>query len=122
MAKPKPTLAKFKPFIWPTIAVLSLLANAGLVGRYWYLVNYDQLPLLQTEVAVRCNEPGYSRFMNQIKELNRQNGNEGARLHESLRFAAASNCFVDYDTGRSLDLDSLKPGGFQQAVPAKAVD
>jgi hypothetical protein len=42
-------------------------------------------------------EPGYSRLF------------KSTDTESSKKFVAASLCFTDYQTGKSLDFDSLKP-------------
>jgi hypothetical protein len=100
---------------WRIVAVISLALNVSLVGTWFYLLHYNQYPLLQAEVSQRCNEPGYTRFMHQIEKAA-----DGKNVEQNKKFAAASLCFVDYETGKSVDLDSIKPNPNSPAsLPAK---
>ena len=90
---------------WRVVAIASLVLNAGLVGGWLYLLHYNQYPLIQAEINQRCTEPGYTRLMHQIDEVTTGSQNS----EQNKKFAAASLCFVDYETGKSIDLDSVKP-------------
>ena len=91
--------------IWPAVAIASLTVNVGLVVTYVYLLNYNQYPLLTAEVAHRCVEPYYSRLMKSIDE--KQANKE--RAEGNKKYAAAALCFIDWETGRVIDTDSIKP-------------
>ncbi len=88
---------------WPIIAVVSLILNAALISTWVYLLNYRQIALANYELPYRCAEPGYSRMMSQI--------NTGGK-----QFAAAALCFTDYNTGKPLDIASLKPKIDSQSI------
>jgi hypothetical protein len=98
-----PASSSLKKYGWPALALLSIVFNISLIGSWFYLLHFHQLPLIQAEVSARCQEPGYSHLMHQIEKA------AGPQATQSKKFAAASLCFTDYDTGKSLDLDSLKP-------------
>jgi len=90
----------------------SVLVNGALLCYGYYLVNINQAPLAQIVVTHRCNEPGYSQWMHQIDRAS-------SNPTQDKKFAAASECFTDYQTGKQLDLDSLRPqAGGDQVLPA----
>ncbi|OKJ97409.1 hypothetical protein [Amycolatopsis sp. CB00013] len=102
--------AKNTRILWITLG-LSVALNVGLVGYWTYLVTADQLSLQRIAVEHFCNEPGYSQ---------RMTGITGEDAERRRKLVAAATCFVDYETGKSLDLDSLKPkADSEPVVPAK---
>jgi hypothetical protein len=118
MAKTTKTQASATPKLpklsWRVIAVASLALNAGLIGTWLYLLHYNQFPLIQAEVNQRCNAHGYAHIMHQVQAT------AGPRAESAKKFAAAALCFVDYDTGKPLDPDSLQPAANAPAVlPAR---
>ncbi|HSX02949.1 MAG TPA: hypothetical protein VLI05_06610 [Candidatus Saccharimonadia bacterium] len=90
----------------------SVLLNVALLSYWYYLVNINQAPLAQIVVTHRCNEPGYSQWMHQIDQTS-------SNPTQDKKFGAAAECFTDYQTGKQLDLGSLRPqtGGIQ-VLPA----
>jgi hypothetical protein len=98
--------------LWAIVG-LSVTLNVGLVGYWLYVTNIDVLPLQQIVVANKCNEPGYTKWMHTVET-------GASNPAQAKKFAAAATCFVDYETGRELDLDSLKPQtDGAQALPAR---
>jgi hypothetical protein len=87
----------------------SVLLNVGLLGYWYYLVNINQLPLLQVAQVRLCNEPGYSRWLTTSTA-------RASNAAQFKKFMAASVCFTDYETGKPLDIDSLRPKA--DALPA----
>jgi hypothetical protein len=81
---------------WPIVAIVSLMLNAALVSTWIYMVNNRQVAIENFLVAHRCVEPGYSKMIASLDQ-------------GSKKLAAASLCFTDYQTGRPLDISSLKP-------------
>jgi hypothetical protein len=116
-----PLTTKLRRNLWPIVAIASLALNVGLVGGYEFLLHYNQAPLIQSEISVRCNEPGYSRMINEYKTLLlRDGGRTEDQITKNLKFASASLCFTDYETGKAVDLDSIKPQPNGNAyLPAK---
>jgi hypothetical protein len=101
-----------RTYILLGIGGVSVLLNVGLLGYWYYLVNINQAPLAQIVVAHRCNEPGYSQWMHQINQIS-------SNPTRDKKFGAAAECFTDYQTGKQLDLDSLRPqAGGDQVLPA----
>lgn len=93
----------FTPKVLTVCLGASVLLNGVFVGWWIYLANFNPVPLQQIAVARLCSEPGYSHRMQDLAAKNRNNA------EQVKRFAAAATCFVDYNTGKTLDLGSLQP-------------
>lgn len=108
MAKRSNFVTSFKKYS-PYVAVVSLLLNIGVIGVVYYMLHYNLFWLQVHVVQERCNEPGYSQM---LKESERTAGDPAL----AKKFVAASVCFTDYQTGKPLDINSLKADNSQPAL------
>ena len=86
-----------------SLFVLSIGVNIFFVSYYYYITRKAPLELTQLSVTRNCNTAQYTKWMQNIPAVN------GSSPEDVKKFAAASVCFTDYDTGRPIDIDSLKP-------------
>jgi hypothetical protein len=84
---------------WIIVACVSLLLNAAFISTWMYLIKYNPLPIYEVAVNHACESTNYSHILSDIKSSSQN----------ELKFRAASLCFVDYQTGKSLDLNYLRP-------------
>lgn len=80
----------------------SVLMNVAVACEWFYLIDHPN-NLIQLELTHVCKAGIYKKWINTFK-----NPDPAYSLSER-RYAAASACFVDYATGKSIDLDSVHP-------------
>ena len=81
---------------WPALTLVSVIINVIVISGISYIVNSRPLELTRLGLEKNCTNAGYAELI----KLN--------ETYDQKKFAAAV-CFTDYETGKPLDIRSLKP-------------
>ena len=90
-------------FLVYALLAISLGANIFLASTFYYITHNDPMVLSRLAVNQNCSPAHYTKWMQSI------NDSKFSDPEKVKKFAAASLCFTDYQTGRPLDLNSFKP-------------
>jgi ssDNA-binding Zn-finger/Zn-ribbon topoisomerase 1 len=96
-----------REYKWQTLALFSILINMAFVAGVVY-VKSNPIELAKLSLEKNCSNEGYVKLMKRTEN------------QEQKKFAAASLCFTDYDSGKPIDINSIKPKADTSAIlPAK---